>query len=220
MAELLLRRSLREIGLTWSVSSAGTEALEDQPIHPLVREVLAAEGIESQDFRSRRVTPEMVGAADLILTAETAHRRSLVATELSALGKSYTLTQFARFAALVQLDSDMVTTLGNDLLAGVRIARSRLQPAREGQDDITDPIGGGRREFKACQLAITSAVSEITRPLRRSPATAAVADAPDEIDPGAAVDTAVASGDPRAVIAPPRRATLSRLCGREGRGSQ
>jgi protein-tyrosine-phosphatase len=55
------------------VESAGTAAWEGQPATQPSLEVAAAAGVDLSPHRSRRVTPAMVRAADLVLVMERGH---------------------------------------------------------------------------------------------------------------------------------------------------
>ena len=55
------------------VSSAGTAAWEGQPATEASVEVAARDGIDLAGHRSRRVTPALVRAADLVLVMERGH---------------------------------------------------------------------------------------------------------------------------------------------------
>jgi protein-tyrosine-phosphatase len=73
MAEALLRRGLSAEADRIAVESAGTAAWEGQPATDPTIEVAEREGVDISSHRSRRVTPAMVRAADLILVMERAH---------------------------------------------------------------------------------------------------------------------------------------------------
>jgi len=55
------------------VVSAGTAAWDGQPATTPSIEVAAADGVDLQSHRSRRVSPELVRSADLVLVMERAH---------------------------------------------------------------------------------------------------------------------------------------------------
>ena len=61
------------------VTSAGVAAWEGQPATEASVEVAAADGIDLRSHRSRRVSPQIVRAADLILVMERAHLASVLA---------------------------------------------------------------------------------------------------------------------------------------------
>src|SRR5258706_13456422 len=67
MAAGLLRRELAPDGERIVAESAGTAAWEGQPATEPTLQVAEREGVDLGSHRSRRVTPAMVPAADLIL---------------------------------------------------------------------------------------------------------------------------------------------------------
>src|SRR5213083_2485792 len=67
---------IRELGLEASrihVSSAGTGAWEGQPASEYSILVAERDGVDLGSHRSRRVTPELLRASDLVLVMEPAH---------------------------------------------------------------------------------------------------------------------------------------------------
>lgn len=79
MAAGALRHALGPDADRVIVESAGTSAWEGQPAtDPSIR-VADAAGVDITGHRSRRVTPEMLRAADLVLVMEPAHRAAVQA---------------------------------------------------------------------------------------------------------------------------------------------
>ena len=70
MAAGALRKELGDEGAQVDTSSAGTAAWEDQPATPEAIAVTAAAGVDIRAHRSRRVTPALLRAADLVLVME------------------------------------------------------------------------------------------------------------------------------------------------------
>lgn len=78
MAAGALRQALGPDAERVIVESAGTSAWEGQPAtEPSVR-VADASGVDISRHRSRRVTPEMLRAADLVLVMEPVHRTAVL----------------------------------------------------------------------------------------------------------------------------------------------
>ena len=73
MTAALLRRELAGDADRIVVESAGTAAWEGQPVTEPTLRVGEREGVDLVSHRSRRVTPAMVRAADLILVMERGH---------------------------------------------------------------------------------------------------------------------------------------------------
>jgi len=73
MAAGLLRQMLEAEGARIVVESAGTAAWEDQPATAPAIQVAGKSGVDLSGHRSRRLTPAMVRAADLVLVMERGH---------------------------------------------------------------------------------------------------------------------------------------------------
>jgi protein-tyrosine-phosphatase len=163
LAEHLLRRGVDELGLDWAVSSAGTKARRGTGMHPQMAGILEHRGIPVDGWSSQPLTGRMIDEADLILTAETAHRAVVVTSRPNALPRTFTLLQFARLAEGIDeplhgADRD------RQLIEHVQAARS-LVPTVLDADDIADPIGGRRRAFERCAKVVDDAVHSLLRPL-------------------------------------------------------
>lgn len=59
------------------VASAGTAARDDEPATPESIAVTAGDGVDIRAHRSRRLTPEVLRAADLVIVMERAHARTV-----------------------------------------------------------------------------------------------------------------------------------------------
>lgn len=68
-----LIQSLGQDAARMEVSSAGTAAWEGQRATAAAIEVAAADGVDLGEHRSRRVTPALLRAADLVLVMERGH---------------------------------------------------------------------------------------------------------------------------------------------------
>lgn len=67
-------------GLTIEASSAGVAASNGSPASPQTVETLRERGIDLSNHRSRMITPEMVGEADLVLTMTPSHAQAVMQT--------------------------------------------------------------------------------------------------------------------------------------------
>jgi len=77
LAEHLLRRDWAAHHV--EVASAGIQAVSGQPPHPLALELAADRGLpELQMHRSRRLTPSMIRAFDLVLTMDEMQQREVL----------------------------------------------------------------------------------------------------------------------------------------------
>jgi len=99
MAEALLRKmlieDLGEKAAKIQVISAGTGAITGDIASPNAIEVMKHEGINLQNHRAKRVTPEMVKAADLVLTMTLDQKKAVQNMLPTAKNKVFTLTEFA-----------------------------------------------------------------------------------------------------------------------------
>ena len=73
LAEAALRADLGAEAVRVEVASAGTAAWEGQPATEASVEVAASDGIDLTTHRSRRVTPALLRAADLVFVMERSH---------------------------------------------------------------------------------------------------------------------------------------------------
>src|SRR4051794_35290398 len=78
------------------VHSAGTSGLDGYAIEPGAARALRPLGIGCDAFRARRLTADMVRAADLVLTATRDHRAAVVALVPEAREYTYTMREYAR----------------------------------------------------------------------------------------------------------------------------
>jgi protein-tyrosine phosphatase len=153
MAERLARKAL---GPDVGVSSAGTHAWHGAAMHPYTEAVLAERGADTREFGSRPVTPAMLAAADLVLTASREQRAACATLLPAALRRTFTLRQFGRLAATVDSRGDLAQLL--DSVRGV-IA----QPVGPEEDDLADPLGGPVEAFRVCADEIQGVLDVIAR---------------------------------------------------------
>jgi sulfate adenylyltransferase len=126
--------------------SAGTHGWRDHPVDEHMAHELRERGADPSGFRSRRLTRPMIDAADVILTAEAAHRTFVLQERPAAMRKVFSLGQFA--AAADEVDPALT---GRELLVAVHRARSTADPAH----DVADPFRRGPEAARdaAAQLA-------------------------------------------------------------------
>jgi protein-tyrosine phosphatase len=102
LAVATLKRHLpADAATAFQVSSAGTGTFDGREMTPEAAAVVSAYDGDPEGFRSTELTAELVGAADLILTATRAHRSAVVTLDPGALRRSFTLTEFARTTAVL-----------------------------------------------------------------------------------------------------------------------
>lgn len=170
MAEQLAGRALAGQARTRphavTVSSAGTHAREGLAMHPYAREALRWNGLPGGEFRSRRLRPELVTGADLVLTASRAQRAECARLAPTAIRHSFTLLQFARLAAAMPPAALAgVTDLGDRLaavIAAVPHLRALATPQALEDDDLRDPVRGPLTGFRQCADQIRDALDRVT----------------------------------------------------------
>jgi len=170
IAEQLLAAATRVrfgTGNAWAVESAGTDAWVSRGIHEFSAQVLEERGVFVSGHRSREISVSMIGDADLILTASRQHRSAVVRLAPAAIGRTFTMLQFARLAGAVEpIMAAHSDELGRQLLVEAKAARSRLQPVRPEEDDLPDPMGHPLQAFRVCAVTLDSVVQTMLRPLR------------------------------------------------------
>lgn len=166
LLEVFLGSELRARGAGARVHSAGT--LADG--RGAVREVVDAAADRGHDLTahaSRRLDPELVAGADLVLPLAREHLREIVLMSPEAFGRTFTPKELVRRAAVVggrRADEDLAA-----FLARVHEGRTPQELLGDDRaDDVVDPIGGPRSGYERSadeiqQLAM--AVARLVAPL-------------------------------------------------------
>lgn len=156
----------------WRVESAGTDIPGPWPLHASAAAVLAERIPVAPEHYSRQLRPAMIQRADLVLTATRQHRGVVVSTVPAAVGRTFTILQFARLCDQVAPIRPVATgrhaaagDQGRELVIEAKLARSSLQPVPGEQDDLPDPMGRGMGEFEVCADRLQAAIARILRPL-------------------------------------------------------
>ena len=167
--QLLAHEAAAQFGSdqAWQVESAGTDVRAPWPMHEYASTVLAERLGEVAPHHSTDLTPAAIQKADLVLTASRSHRSSVVSMVPAALGRSFTILQFARLCAQVPpITSGDSGELGRELIAAAKLARSSLQPVPVELDDLADPMGQTLNEFRVCADEVQVAIDAMLRPLQ------------------------------------------------------
>jgi protein-tyrosine phosphatase len=93
MAEALLKQTLPDA----LILSAGIHALSGCPADPLAIQVMQEQGIDISPHRARGVTPQMINAADLILTMDDSQKKHIERKYVTSRGKVMRLGEFRNF---------------------------------------------------------------------------------------------------------------------------
>ena len=162
--ERLLAHALPEA----NVVSAGVRAVVGAPVSAPMVPLLAAAGIEAHGFAARQLTENIVLDADLVLALTRGHRSAIVELAPTALRRTFTLRELARYATAVGPDALPDGTLGERLQALLPLAaaqRGRV-PVDARDDDVVDPYGGGDRLYEESFGQLKPAVDAIAAVLR------------------------------------------------------
>lgn len=168
-AEFLLRARLEQLlgddAKRFQLSSAGLGTPGGWEIDPKVAELLSERGIEDrQEFRSRRVTAEILADADLILTGTKQHRLSIGADFPEAYPRTFTMREAATLLSTPEtttLPAYDVGDRGRAVIAFLQRARS-TRVLTEESFDILDPHGRRAAAYKAMFEQVTSAVNVLS----------------------------------------------------------
>ena len=149
------------------MSSAGTRALADQPVHPLTADAMIGMGVPVPVHRSRWLGPEALRDVELVVTAERAHRAPVLALRPDLLRRTLT------FAELV----DLAEAAGAGLPPGEEVAALRALVAQRGRHavvahDLPDPVTGGPDEQARMVATVVSGVGRLRAALTSGGGTA------------------------------------------------
>ena len=122
------------LGDGFAVTSAGLLASEGRRMEGNAAAEAVRLGADPSTFTARRLTPEMVREADLVLAATRELRSRVVGIEPAALSRTFTLREMGALAP-----SDAVT--GPDPRSWVRAAAARRTDVADRALDIPDPMG-------------------------------------------------------------------------------
>jgi protein-tyrosine phosphatase len=149
MAERLMRSRIRP-GLPVAIRSAGTQAGVDYPIGEHSAVALKELGADPEGHKPQQLQAAVAASADLILTAEIAHRQIVLLETPAALRRAFSLREFARLVEHIEplkpsdpFDLDAVRVQVLQVSAQRGLAR---QPTRS--EDIADPVGASLNETR------------------------------------------------------------------------
>ncbi|WP_067570603.1 arsenate reductase/protein-tyrosine-phosphatase family protein [Nocardia acidivorans] len=136
IAERLTLAVAAEHGLQeLSAESAGVRALVGFPVEPLAAQTIIGLGGDPSGFKARRIKPEMVHRADLVLTMTDKIRDQIRDLVPEALPRTFTLLEAYRIAKVS----------GARTVVGLHAARDDL--AYVGRENISDPVGLKAQQF-------------------------------------------------------------------------
>lgn len=174
MAERLLTADLAAAGVTdVVVTSAGTHARTygyvGRPMDPRAEAELRRRRLPGVgDFRSRELQRAYATAADLVLTADRAHRDAVVALEPGAARRAFTLREFAFLLADIEgVAGRTASDRGAELTRLAANARGLRRPDRPADFDLPDPVDADPAGFTRCADHILAATGPLVDRLAR-----------------------------------------------------
>ncbi|MBH0780181.1 arsenate reductase/protein-tyrosine-phosphatase family protein [Nocardia bovistercoris] len=136
IAERLTRAVAAEHGLPGlTAESAGTRALVGFPVEPLAAKAITGLGGDPEGFRARKLKPEMIDRADLVLAMTEQIRDQAAAMAFGAWPRTFALLEARRIAKVT----------GARTIAELHRARNDLSLV--GRENIADPIGLSEAAF-------------------------------------------------------------------------
>lgn len=148
--------------------SAGIWGHVGAGMEPHAAAVLRERGADPEGFHARELGPDQVLAADLILGATREHREQVRLLDPYAVGRTFSLREFARFARDVDrgtLPTADPTTRARALADRVAMARSPRPGPGQPDDDIPDPFGAPLHVFRLCSDVIADGLSVLVEAL-------------------------------------------------------
>lgn len=175
LAEGLLRTQLvTALGAearTFRCESAGTWGHVGAAMEPHAAEVLRERGADPAGFVARELGADQVLAADLILGATREHREQVRLLDPYAVGRAFSIREFARFARQVDaatLPTGDAATRARGLVDRVALLRTPRPGAGHPDDDIPDPFGAPLHVFRLCAEAIVEGLTALVDQLSPS----------------------------------------------------
>ncbi|MEE6274198.1 low molecular weight phosphatase family protein [Georgenia sp. MJ206] len=156
------------------VTSAGTGALVGEPIHGPMSALLEGINVDTSGFAARRLTPDLVRDADLVLAATRLHRGDVVDLVPAAVRRTFTLRELARLTEQVPA-ADLDAAAGPDaapadrLAALIPLASARRAHVPAEQDDVVDPYRLDEAVYRQSLDQMLPAVRTIARAALRLP---------------------------------------------------
>lgn len=167
MGAVLLAARLAELGVEAHVHSAGLLS-PGQPVPDHGLAVMAARGFDTAGHRSRRLSADLVGPADLIMAMAREHVEEIVAAHPGAWARTFTLKELVRRGERLgpRRPDQTVADYVAQLHAGRR--PPDLRGTRAEDDDVEDPMGGPRAVYERTAAEIDGLTARLARLLAGS----------------------------------------------------
>lgn len=169
-AEMLLRASLAVSASDVVVSSAGTAALEGEPVDPRMAAMIRASGGEPAPFSARQLRLEQVRGAELVLVMTRQHRSAVVRLEPAAVRRTLLLVEAAALATAVRSSgwpAGVPANPASRLAALPRLAAAhRSSMALPGDAEVVDPYRREPALYSCAMRQIEAAVASLVEAVR------------------------------------------------------
>ena len=166
MAAALLSRRFDDAGVEAGVSSAGI-LFDGKPATDYGQAVMADRGIDTSGHRSRKLRPEMVTGADLVIGMAREHVAEALAFGSEVWGRAFTLKEIVRLGEGQggrepgeQLQQ-WLARLHEARVDGGRRPTDLFSPSAD--DDVADPIGGPRRSYQRTAEELDDLTARLAR---------------------------------------------------------
>jgi protein-tyrosine phosphatase len=164
LAAAVLSDRLHRLGLDLTVASAGTQAVAGLPATESTRAAAARIGLDLSAHRSRRTDPELVGAADLVLTMERHHLREVVVLDPSTFPRAFTLKEIVRRGD--ELEPAAASEPPERRLARVHAGRRPAELLGSSiDDDVEDPTGSAFADHESMAREVSELVDRLVEQL-------------------------------------------------------
>jgi len=161
MAEVLLRHRLADLGVEATVASAGL-LQSGQPASAHGIDILRGRGLDMTTHRSRAMSRELLGSADLLLAMARGHVREAVVLDPGLWPRTFTLKELVRRGEATgprqpgEALADWLARAGQ----GRRVSElTGSSPA----DDVADPIGGPRSAYERLAAELDDLLDRFVR---------------------------------------------------------
>jgi protein-tyrosine phosphatase len=161
MAAALLARRLDDAGAKAVVSSAGL-LFAGKPATDHGVAVMAKRGLDTSGHRSRRLSPDLVTGADLVVGLARSHVREAVALAPTCLQRAFTLKEIVRRGE--EAGGRNPGEPLDDWLARLQAGRRAVDLLGDSDaDDVADPIGGPRRSYERAADELDDLTARLAR---------------------------------------------------------
>lgn len=146
LAEAILRRRLvHQLGdAAPTVRSAGTIAVDGEPVTPEGELVAAEHGLDTSRHAATRLEPTLLRGSELVVAMAAEHRAHVAAMDPVAADRTFTLKE------LVRLLEELPPPAGETVEERVAAANERRSGgSHDGDEDVADPIGYPIETYRA-----------------------------------------------------------------------